>query len=66
MKLMNLWTKPDSADFSDYSTYLMRVEKLERAIHDACLEHKYQEALALTDELVEQGVLLRKWLKAHK
>ena len=44
----------------------MRVEKLERAIHEACLENKYQDALALTDELVEQGVLLRKWLKAHK
>jgi len=66
MKLMNLWTKPEPVEFSDYSTHLMKVEKLERAIHEACLEHKYQEALALTDELVEQGVLLRKWLKAQK
>lgn len=66
MKLMNWLTKQETEGFSDYSTYLMRVEKLERAIHEACLEHKYQDALALTDELVEQGVLLRKWLKAHK
>ena len=66
MKLMNWLTKQETEGFSDYSTYLMRVEKLERAIHKACLENKYQDALALTDELVEQGVLLRKWLKAHK
>lgn len=66
MKLMNWLTKQETEGFSDYSTYLMRVEKLERAIHEACLENKYQDALALTDELVEQGVLLRKWLKAHK
>ena len=66
MKLMNWLTKPDSTDFADYSTYLMKVEKLEKVIHEACLEKKYQEALALTDELVEQSVLLRKWLKSHK
>lgn len=66
MKLMNWLTKPDNEDFSDYSTFLLRVEKLERAIHEACLEEDYKQALALTDELVEQGVLLRKWLKAQK
>lgn len=66
MKLMNWLTQRDNEDFSDYSTYLLKVEKLERSIHDACLDGKYQEALALTDELVEQGVLLRKWLKANK
>ena len=66
MKLMNWLTKPESEEFSDYSTYLMRVEKLERAIHEACLEHDYKQALALTDELVEQGVLLCKWLKSQK
>ena len=66
MKLMNWLTKQETEGFSDYSTYLMRVEKLERAIHEACLENKYQDALALTVELVEHGVLLRKWLKAHK
>ena len=66
MKLMNWLTQRETEDFSDYSTHLMKVEKLERAIHDACLEKQYQEALALTDELMEQGVLLRKWLKANK
>jgi len=66
MKLMNWLTKPDSEGFSDYSTYLLKVEKLERAIHDACLENDYKQALALTDELVEQSVLLRKWFKSQK
>ena len=66
MKLIHWLTKPETEDFSDYSTYLMKVEKLERLIHDACLEEDYKQALALTDELVEQGVLLRKWLKAQK
>lgn len=66
MKLMNWLTRPETEDFSDYSTYLLKVEKLERAIHDACLEKDYKQALALTDELVEQGVLLRKWLKSQK
>ena len=66
MKLMNWLTRPETEGFSDYSTYLLKVEKLERAIHEACLENKYQDALTLTDELVEQGVLLRKWLKANK
>jgi hypothetical protein len=63
---MNWLTKPDSEGFSDYSTYLLKVEKLERAIHDACLENDYKQALALTDELVEQSVLLRKWFKSQK
>ena len=66
MKLMHWLTRPETEGFSDYSTYLLKVEKLERAIHEACLENKYQDALTLTDELVEQGVLLRKWLKANK
>ena len=51
MKLIHWLTKPETEDFSDYSTYLMKVEKLERLIHDACLENDYKQALALTDEL---------------
>ena len=66
MKLIHWLTKPETEGFSDYSTYLLKVEKLERAIHEACLENNYKEALVLTDELVEQGVLLRKWLKVQK
>ena len=66
MKLMTWLTRPEAEGFSDYSTYLLKVEKLERAIHDACLHNDYKQALALTDELVEQGILLRKWFKAQK
>jgi len=53
-------------DLFDYAPMLIKVEQLERQIHDLCLEKKYQEATSLTDEIVEQCVLLKKWLKAQK
>jgi len=66
MKLMTWLTKPATAEFSDYSTYLIRMDSISRAVHDACLARNYEDAKKLTDELVEQSVLLRKWLKDQK
>lgn len=67
MKLMTWLTKqPDMPDLFDYAPVLIKVEQLERQIHDLCLERRYQDAIALTDELMEQCVLLKKWLKAQK
>jgi len=67
VNLMTWLTKrPDMPDLFDYAPMLIKVEQLERQIHDLCLEKKYQEATSLTDEIVEQCVLLKKWLKAQK
>lgn len=67
MKLMTWLTKqPDMPDLFDYAPMLIKIEQLERRIHDLCLEKRHQEAVPLVDEMMEECVLLKKWLKAQK
>lgn len=66
MKLMNWLTKHEDPALFDYSTLLIRVEKLQRMIHDACLEKKYDQVPAMADEIIEQCVLLKKWVRHQR
>jgi hypothetical protein len=67
MNLMTWLTKrPDTQELFDYSSILIRVEQLERQIHDQCLEKNFSSVPALADELIEQAVLLKKWVKTQK
>jgi hypothetical protein len=50
----------------DYAPMLIKIDQLERRIHDLCLEKQHKEAIPLVDELMEQCVVLKKWLKAQK
>jgi hypothetical protein len=53
-------------DLFDYAPLLIKIDQLERRIHDLCLEKQHKEAIPLVDELMEQCVVLKKWLKAQK
>ncbi len=67
MKLMTWLTRqPDMPDLFDYAPMLIKIDQLERRIHDLCLEKQHKEAIPLVDELMEQCVVLKKWLKAQK
>lgn len=49
-------------EFRDYSTYLQKVVRLERRIHDLCNEKKYQQAKRLAMELQQISMDLVTWL----
>jgi hypothetical protein len=42
------------------------MDTISRVIHDACLHRNYEDAKRLIDELIEESVLLKKWLKDQK
>lgn len=49
-------------EFRDYSTYLQKVVRLERRIHDLCNEKKYQQAKRLAMEMQQVSMDLVTWL----
>lgn len=49
--------------FFDYSTILMRVEQLEKELHEACLSKEYAKIPVLANELMDQAVLIKQWGK---
>lgn len=46
----------------DYAPILLKMDKLCRELHDACLHNKHQGALNMTNEMVVQTRMLRAWL----
>lgn len=49
-------------EFRDYSTYLHKIVRYERAIHDLCNDRKYGEASIKTSELSMVVEELKQWL----
>ena len=49
-------------EFIDYSTILMRIEEIEKALHEACLERQYHKVPALSDYLIIQANKLKEWV----
>lgn len=45
-------------DIVDYAMPLMRLEKMNRKIHDLCLEGKYLDACDLTQHLIVEARIL--------
>jgi hypothetical protein len=48
-------------DFFDYATILLRIDALNRQIHDNILEMRYEDNLPLTQELLVQSRYLHLW-----
>lgn len=65
MGLMTWLTPRDTADLFDYAPILIRVDQLAKGMHEACLHKRYDEVQPLIDEMQEQCVLLKKWIKTQ-
>ena len=63
---MTNWWMKESDDIFDYSIMLLRIESLYKNLHDACLNKHFEKAPTIADDLIEQAVLLKKWVKAQK
>lgn len=55
--------KPFNEEFFDYSTILMRVERIEKELHEACLSKEYAKVPNLANDLMEQAFLIKQWAK---
>lgn len=49
-------------DFFDYATIMLRMDKLNKEIHEDLLMHKYADARAKSQELLFQTRLLHLWI----
>lgn len=58
--------KPLEEEFIDYSTILMKIEHLEKDLHDSCLHKRYDEVPHMVDELIKEALKLRQWVKTQK
>jgi hypothetical protein len=46
----------------DYAPILLKMDKLSKELHEACLHKQYDGALEMTNEMVVQTRMLRAWL----
>ena len=53
-------------EFLDYSTILMEIERLEKELHDACLHKHFDKVPKLANDLIEQAILIKLWVKKQK
>lgn len=49
----------------DYAMPLLKIEKLERDIHDACNAKQYQNVGDMVNELIVNARLVRAWANHH-
>lgn len=49
-------------DIFDYATILLKMDKLCKELHTACLHNRTSGALDMTNEMVVQTRMLRAWL----
>lgn len=49
-------------DFFDYATIMLRMDKLNKDIHQDLLNHKYADARVKSQELLFQTRLLHLWI----
>jgi hypothetical protein len=45
----------------DYAPILLKMDKLCKDLHEACLHKKHEHALEMTNEMVVQSRMLRAW-----
>jgi hypothetical protein len=57
---------PYTEEFVDYSTILMKVEQLEKDLHDACLHKHYDKVPHMVDDLIVQALQLKQWVKSQR
>ncbi|NBR22983.1 MAG: hypothetical protein EBU08_04185 [Micrococcales bacterium] len=46
----------------DYSSILMKIERLEHDIHQALLIKRHADASRLVEELIKQSIVLKQWI----
>lgn len=46
-------------DIIDYAQHMMKIERLLKATHDACLDKDYETAMNLTPEIIVEARALR-------
>lgn len=54
-----------NGDIFDYAMPLLKIEKLERDIHDACNLKQYQNVGEMANELIVNARLVRAWANHH-
>lgn len=54
-----------NGDIFDYAMPLLKIEKLEREIHDACNLKQYQNVGEMVNELIVNARLVRAWANHH-
>jgi len=54
-----------NGDIFDYAMPLLKIEKLERDIHDACNLKQYQNVGEMVNELIVNARLVRAWANHH-
>lgn len=57
---------PYTEEFVDYSNILMKIEKLEKDIHESCLNKKYDKVPQMADDLIVQALQLKAWVKSQR
>ena len=61
----NQHLEKQSGDIFDYAMPLLKIEKLEREIHDACNTKQYQSVGEMVNELIVNARLVRAWANHH-
>jgi hypothetical protein len=46
----------------DYSSILIKIERLEHDIHQALLIKRHAEASRLVEDLIKQSIVLKQWI----
>ena len=52
-------------DIFDYAMPLLKIEKLERDIHDACNTRNYRDVGEMVNELIVNARMVRAWANHH-
>jgi len=60
------WMNKEPEEFFDYAPIVINMEKALREIHNSCLRKKYDKVPPVVDDLVEQAILLKRWIKAQR
>lgn len=53
--------KQNQNDIFDYALPLLKIEKLERDIHEACNTKNYKDVGAMVNELIVNARMVRAW-----
>jgi hypothetical protein len=60
------WMNKEPEEFFDYAPIIINMEKALQSAHKACLRKDYGKVPPVVDELVEQAILLKRWIKAQR
>ena len=53
-------------EFVDYSTLLIKIERMEKDIHDVCLNKEFHKVPHMADDLIVLALQLKQWAKEQR